>query len=81
MRDDALRFCRHPFGQHFGTDETEMRERFVASEEVEHVDALRLTRMRRFDGGEKDIDGEVDADRLELLAGRRTEADLVWDLF
>jgi len=36
--------------------------------------------MRSFDCGEVDIDGEVDADRVELLAGRRTEAHLVWDL-
>ena len=54
-----------------------MRERFVAPEEVDHIDALRLTGMRGFDGSEEDIDGDMDLHVLQLFTDGRTEADLI----
>jgi hypothetical protein len=74
---DPLRFCGYPLGQHFGTGETKVREPFVAPKEIDHIDALRLTGMRRFRGCEEHIDGDMDLHVLQLFTDGRTEADLV----
>ena len=74
---DTFRFARSARGEHFGADEAQMRERFIAAEKVEHFHLVSLPRIRCFQSREELIHGNVYLDNLEFFARSRTKAHFI----
>jgi hypothetical protein len=59
---DALRVARHPRRKHIGAREAQMRERFIATEKVDHFHLVNLAWIHGFQRREELIHRKVTGD-------------------
>jgi hypothetical protein len=67
----------HPRRKHLGAREAQMRERFIASEKVDHFYLVNLAWIHSFQRRKELINRKVDNDEIELLPDRRFPVQLV----
>ena len=74
---DAAGVAASARGEYVGAGLAEVRENFVAPEEVDHFDGVGFAGIGLFERGAEDIDREMDLDDFDFLPGRRGPAHFV----
>jgi hypothetical protein len=72
---------RHPRRKHLGARRAQMRERFVASEKVDHFHLVNLAWIHSFQRRKELIHRKADNDEIELFPDRRPPVQLVGSPF